>query len=197
MQNLRNPEIQNLHHVIPAPLSAQENVLGLEVAMHNPAFVSSLKGTAHLLQEHGHFPNREAAASCDPLGKVLALQEFEHHVRDTVLRVVEIEDLHDVLVPERTRYLCLPLEALKNLAVPHHLRIEEFHGKSPWHAEMRRLVNDPHAPLGNDALQTIGASEYRADATFEIGTVFHGTMVSARTQPSNAATRGGRKNRGS
>jgi hypothetical protein len=160
---LGDAEVDQLHHVLVVGHVGQEDVLRLEVAVHDTARVGVGEGLEHV--EH----DRNQLAVGDPLarglldarGQRLALQELHHQEGDAVLPDAEVENLDDVGMLDASRRPRLALEAPDDLGIGRVGGEQAFDGDTPVDVERARVVDRPDAADGNQAVETVAAPEHR------------------------------------
>ena len=103
-QDAGDSEIQDLHRA----LGRDHHVLGLEVAVGDPAIVRRLQAVGDLDEDSHCFPNRERALT-EPLGQGLPLDQLHHQIGD-VGPSLEFEQSRDVGVVQGRQHLRLGLE---------------------------------------------------------------------------------------
>jgi hypothetical protein len=96
-RHLGEAEIEHFRKILEPTLQAQEDVLGLEIAVNDAHLVSLLQRAADLNQHRNRALHRHRAFLADRLVEVLALEQLHHDVERAVLLELPVhEDLRRV-----------------------------------------------------------------------------------------------------
>ncbi len=96
--HLGQAEIEDLRIILPV-LTRQENVLGLEIPVHDAQIVSFLQRAADLNQDRNRALSRDGAVLAHGLIEILALEHLHHDVQRAVFFHLPVhEHLHGVRV---------------------------------------------------------------------------------------------------
>ena len=94
--DLRDPEVEDLHEIVLAAEGREKEVLGLHVAVHDPAIVRLAERARGLADDVKRPRRRERPNSQDVLGEGLALQQLHYVVPEPVLGRAVVEDANRV-----------------------------------------------------------------------------------------------------
>ncbi len=118
---------------LTVPVRAQQDVGGLDVAVHHPLRVRARERATQLLGDGPRLGGHERPAQ-QALGQALALDQLGDVV-GTLIRVADVEDLHDARVADAREQARLALEALHPRAVLGPPGLDHLHR----HRSPRRL----------------------------------------------------------
>ncbi len=138
--HLGEPEVEDLE----VPVAGQEEVLGLEVAVHDAARVRG-GDAAGELQRPAERGRGRRPAGAQPVAQRLAFEQLADQERRALV-AAEVVDGEDVGVVERRRGARLALEPLQPLGVPRHLRRQHLDRHLPPQPPVARPVDLPHPP---------------------------------------------------
>ncbi len=165
--HLGDTEVEDLHRraVIGAARPTDENVVGLDVAMHDVDGVRGADRMADLLEELGHFAHGERATRLDVGSEIFAVEKLHGHVGRSG-RVVDAraDDVDDVLAIDASTDARLLLEALAELGCPEELRVHHLDRAPPAGAPLDRNVHLAHPARGERLHDGEVTPEYRARA---------------------------------
>ena len=135
----------------------QEDVGGLDVAVHQAGAVRGVQGTGHLRADldglrHGHGPTRQ------PLGQRLALQQLHHQVVQRELRwsigrlLADVVQRADVGMVQGRHGACLAVEPLAKLRVGRQAVRQDLDGDRAVQPRVPRAVDLSHAARAEGGL---------------------------------------------
>ncbi len=160
---LRDPEIEQLRHHEPARLLREEHVLGLQVTVDDPRRVRRRERRKHLDRDLHDGPRLHLPVALDALRERLAAEPLHHDVRAPVLQAPHVVDLANIRVPEVPRDLRLVLEPAHRLPLLRVLRVQHLDGDDAPHRHVLGLVDDPHPPFAEHALDRVFVADRPAD----------------------------------
>ena len=174
---LRDAEVQQLHPLDEHAVGFrghQEDVGGLQVAVHHARAVGRLQRRAHL-PGHGERLAQGHPALAQPVRQALAAQVLHDEVRRAVFQAVEVHHLDDVGVAQLRGDLRLAAEArvlllAQVVAVQQHLH-RHLLARQP---QVPRQEDRAHAPLPEQRRQFIRVPQDGADLDVGFGGVAHG-----------------------
>ena len=138
-EKLREPEVENLHE----PVRRDHQVLGLEIPMDDPRFVSLRNPIESLGHEiEGARDGNRTLLDHGPQGR--AGDELRDHVR-AVLVFADVVDRQDVGMVQRGGRLRLRDEPLQPVAVLERLRRKHLDGDLPAEARIARAIHLAHS----------------------------------------------------
>ena len=153
-RQFREAEVEHLDEVAArAAVVAQEDVLGLEVAVDDPLLVRRVERVRDLAGDGKRGRGVQPVFAPQPIGQRLALQVLHHEVEFAVRRVAEVGDIDDVLVTDLVDRFCFGHEARHHVGVLGELRVDGLHRHLLANHGVLRQVDDPHPPfpqLGGD-----------------------------------------------
>ena len=166
LRRARDAEVEQLGEVGPVGASREEDVLGLEVAVHDAEVVGA-RERARDLDHDGQRAAERHGPFADGVRERGALEQLHHEVRGAVLALALVEDLDDVGVREPLGRLRLAAEALAHDAVLAERRVEDLHRARPVDQLVARPVDGGHAPLAEHVLDEVAPRERRAHVLIE------------------------------
>ena len=89
---LGEAEVDDLHEVAAAPQRLEDDVLGLQIAVHDAEVVRFAERRQHLAQHVDDARERERPLFVGDAREVLAAQELHHQVGLPVVGAAEVED---------------------------------------------------------------------------------------------------------
>ena len=138
---MRDPEVEDFH----APVFRQEQVLRLEIAVHDPAFVGRRQPLRHLCGVLQRTADREWSPGSQPVPQRLALKQLGDHEGDALVRRPPIEQREDVGMCERSHRAGFTLEALLHERVVGGAAEHDLDGHVAPEARIARPVDLAHA----------------------------------------------------
>ncbi len=139
-----------------------QDVVGLDVAMHDAALVGEGEGARGLEQVATRVVVRERSLAMESHGEIFPVHE-RHHEVDQPFTLVDRIDRDDVRMTELRRRLCLAQEARSDLAAEGELRREHLHGDLSLQAPVTGQIHDAHAPASDFPIQLIVRAENALD----------------------------------
>jgi hypothetical protein len=135
----------------------EEDIVRLEVAVHDPLRVRLRQGTADLSNDGDKVMRGQPADARQTLAEVLAVEQFHGDVRRPVADSV-IEDLNDVRASQVGGGLCLALEARLDFGKLRPLPFDELDGTRNVQPEVRRKPHRAHpaAPEQSVEAESLG-----------------------------------------
>ena len=132
----REPEVEHLDARLArlGLVARVEQVLRLEIPVHDPSLVRGLQHLEHLGGEIEELALAEDNAALQAILHRLALEQLHHQVRGAGVRSagddVVIEHLDDARVVDFVRGVPLALESLPHLLVARQLRVQHLDGRA-------------------------------------------------------------------
>jgi hypothetical protein len=134
--DLGQAEVEHLGKVADAAVGAEEDVLWLEIAMHDPLRVRLLQRAADL-DEHGDRPlDRDRALAAHRLVEVLALEVLHHDVERAVFELAVQEDAHRVGVLQVAHRAGFTAEARHQILAVGELGVKDLHRDQTAHGRL-------------------------------------------------------------
>ncbi len=133
-RGLRDPEVEHLHEIVAAIDRRQHDVVGLEIAVDDPALVRGEQGARHLLDDAQDLRRGQGTGADQPLGQELTFDELHHQKGPTAFGHVEVDDLDDVRVAQRRGDLRLLAEARLRVRVVEVGPVQKLHSELPGQA---------------------------------------------------------------
>ena len=145
---LGDPEVEHLHEQLVAAAD-EEQIAGLQVAVHHPAAVRALQQLGHLADQQHRLAVAETASQ-KPFAELLAVEPLHDDERQTSGHAPVIEDLHDMRTAQLRGDARLALEALRErLVLNQRFGVDELHSDFGFEPEVLCLPHAPHAPLAD------------------------------------------------
>ena len=145
-------------HVTVA-LAREEDVLGLQVAMHEPRGVRGFDRVEDGQHDRRSLGDRERPSALEPSSERLALEELHDEERRAVVAFLDLTQLDDVRVLHGGGRARLAQEALLQRAVLRELFEHHLHGDPLVRLEMSSLPHLAHATLSEARLEHVLSSE--------------------------------------
>ena len=160
---LHRAEVEELHDV-PLTRTAEEDVVRLQVAVHELARVRLVQTERHL-REHAHESRRSHSLfALEREAELFAVEVLHDQEPDIGLLVaLEIGDAHDVVVRQVRADLVLALEPRERDLVTRDVVVQHLHGDPRIGLLVDPLVHAPHAAIGDHAADLVATSESRSD----------------------------------
>ena len=139
----------------------EQDVLGLDVAVHEPLAVRVVERARHLLRDRERLVDAELVLAVELVAQRLAAHEGQHVVQQTV-RLARIDEREDVRMIEPRRDLDLGEEALG----PEHraeLRAQHLERDLAIELAVAREIDDGHAARAELALDDVAITERGGD----------------------------------
>src|SRR5207245_2326768 len=151
-QVLQKPKVAQLYRTV----FVQENVARLDVAVHDLVFVEKAQPLGNLAEDCQGFVDRQGSA-LEPLLQVLAGNEFENQVRNTI-RLAEIQRLDQMRMTQLADGGKLSFEALEARRIQRQEAVADLHRHELTGVLVARLVHGRHAAAA-DGLQNLQRSQ--------------------------------------
>jgi hypothetical protein len=136
-----DPEVEQLHERLAVAVVAQEDVLGLDVAVDDAALVRARERLRHVRDDERGVRGRDAPPLHQELAQIAPLEQLHHDVGLALGRHAVVEHLHHVRAAEVRRRVRLLGEPLDVLAVVEQVERQELHDDG---GAEREMVRDPH-----------------------------------------------------
>jgi hypothetical protein len=162
--HLADAEVEHLHEARVPAAPREEDVLRLQIAVHDLLGVHRLERFADLRHHVDDVGDRQRAARADLRGEVVALEQLEHHEHRAVVGGAEVEHLDDVLVADRRRRERLATETRDDVRVTGVVRVEQLHRHALPDAEVLRFVDRAHSACRERAVEPIATAEDRPES---------------------------------
>ena len=137
-----------------------EQVRGLEIAMHDAVVVGHLERPCDLSGDRKRLPPREPAASSQDLLEALAPDQLHRKVGLVVL-LPKCQQPHDSWVPQALERVDLGLESTPQSGVVGQVRGQYFYGDGATSGRIDRLVHGTHAAAAKPGLDRVRAQVSR------------------------------------
>jgi hypothetical protein len=160
VHDLRDAEVQDFHALGTALPAAQKHVFRLQVTVHDPPRMGGRERARDLADDLSGLPDRELPASVQQLSQIFTLEQLHDHVRQPVVGAVEVEHLHDVLVPQAADDFCLTPEAFEQLDLGREFRIQDLDREAARQPDVSCLVNLPHRAAADEAVDPVARAEH-------------------------------------
>jgi len=151
-RELGDPEVEDLG----VAFEGDEDVVGLEVAMHDADRVRRGERREHLAHDLDQAAERHRARLRDR-GERLALDVLHHDERPAVGQLRHVDDADDALVADQIDRAPLGEEPLEQLGVPRALIRQDLDRHAAADRRLHREVDAAHAALAEQARQPVTA----------------------------------------
>jgi hypothetical protein len=149
---LGDAEVAQVHG--PAAGTGDQDVAGLDVAVHQTRGVHGVEGVGHRLQQGAQRLDVEPTVALEHRAEVLAVDEAHRQVEHAV-RVARVVDRDDVRVLQAGRDGGLPLEAVAVLPVGGERRGEHLEGDRAAQLEVAGAVDDAHTAFADEGVDAV------------------------------------------
>jgi hypothetical protein len=175
-------EVHHLHEVrirlAAAGHGDEEDVRRLEIAVHDAAGVGGGQRRCHLLHYVDGGGGGQSAGAAQALGQVLAQQVLHHQEGRAAGGGAEVHHLDDVRVVELGGDLYLAVKARQGVAAGRQLGRHHLHRAALAQPQLLRLVDRPHAAVGDPPHQPVGLAQHGADGQLgALVTSFHAGVL--------------------
>ncbi|MCU0654440.1 MAG: hypothetical protein MUF64_03860, partial [Polyangiaceae bacterium] len=143
-QELRDPEVEDLQRRRRPGLLDQEQVGGLEVAVHDPPAVGLGQRIAGLEQQPRHLAQRHGAALLQVRVEVPTLEQLHGEVRGAPRGVIEIKEAHRVGAAQHRRRPALPEKSTHRLGVLRGIAVQHLQRHLVPLRQVPRRDHHPH-----------------------------------------------------
>ena len=137
-----DPEVAESEDTVPA----EDEVLRLDVPMHETRGVGRGERGAGLHAEPRHLGRRQPALPCEKLGERLALHVL-HRDEGTAVILAHVEDAHDVRVREPRGQAGLTNEAPPQVIVPGEVLGQPLECDRPIELDVVHEIDGRHRPV--------------------------------------------------
>ena len=137
-------------------VAQQHDILGLDIAVNDPALMRVHKGFCDLLCKMQNLAPRERGLFIHVLPERDAVYKFHNYVLDNIA-VADVIDRYNIGVRKHCDRVRLRAESAAKLLVRRRIVAHDLHGDISVEPVVKRLVNDRHSALA-DNLKDIVAS---------------------------------------
>ena len=160
----RDPEIADLD---PASVR-DEDVGGLDVAVHDVLGVRVLERAAQLLGHLAGLPGGERAAALQARRQALALDQLGDEVQ-ALLGLPDVEDLHDPRIADARQELRLALEALGSVGILGPPRLDHLDRDGACQPPVVAAIHPAERALADQLVELVAAVEGAAGQIRGVG----------------------------
>jgi len=146
---LRDAEVEDLHEVGIVFARDEEDVVGLEIAMHDAARVRRTERSTDATRNVDRSYEREATLLRERIREAAPGEPLHDDVVTAVLELSEVEDVDDVIVLDVARGARLVEEARDECRIPTEVREEHLDRHAPRDLRMLGQVDGAHAALAD------------------------------------------------
>ena len=148
--------VGELANQLAPPLARREHdVLGLEIAVHDPLGVRRAQRARHLVDDRDRAQEIEAAIARQHRVQRFAVQVLHHEEDGAVVRLAEVGDVDDVRVIDQARRARLAQEALDRFVAAAVTLVEDLHGNFLTDVDVLAAIDDTHAAAADDLVQLV------------------------------------------
>ncbi len=170
-QRLGDSEIGD-HHSPPGPL--EEDVVGLDVPMHDPHRMREPQRVGRFLHDASGFFDGEPLPASEPGGERLAV-DIAHHEVDEACLLADGVDRHDVRMRQPGGGLCFPSEPLPDFLAEGEFGWEHLDSDATTKSYVACAEHDAHAAPTDLTLDRVGIGQHFGESTTKrlLGLVSH------------------------
>src|SRR5690606_3388328 len=167
----RDAEVEDLHALDTVDILDEEDVVGLEIAVHDPGAMRLREPSQDSLRDAEDPIRAERLVFADRLAQRAPIDPIHREVEELVLREPELADLHDILVREPHRELHLAEEAHAAALVARGTRVKDLEREDVPRLEdaVAHLVDATHPTLAEDAENLVLPRAHFSDDERRIG----------------------------
>ena len=172
---LRDPEVHHLHQVRPVAVLRDHDVVGLQVAVHDPRIMRDLQRVARLVDDAPGPRRWQRAGLLDQARQRTPLDELHREVDHPVGRLAEIVDAADVRMAQPRGVRRLAVESRNGIGIGVHPRVHHLERALAPHLHVLSEVHRSHAafaelledviPVGDDRAEEVRLGVRRAQRT--------------------------------
>ena len=167
---------------------AEEDILRLQVAVHDAAHVRRLQPRGDLLDDEERLLQAQRRRAVQASAQALAVEELEDEVGLPVVEHVVVHHLDDVRVAKLRDDGGLLAEAGHQPGVDAELALQHLDRHAPGQAEVARLPDRAHAPDADHPGQLVGVA--KNGSCSELGHRAFATLAEMQRRVQARSTRG-------
>src|SRR5688572_18250844 len=137
--------------------------------MHDLARMRYVERLGHLADHSHHTGGCEVSFPTQGVLQLFAVEQLHDERSFLSAEVDEVENTHDAVVHEHSAQGCFALEALDLDWVGRDGLVQDLHGDATALDQIERLVDAPHAAIGNDPPHLVARCEGLADSGVRLG----------------------------
>ena len=142
------------------PVAVDQDVLRLEVAVHDPGLVRRLERLGDLARQRQRPFDRQRPLALQQRFEIFPLDEL-HRDELEVARLAEVVDAQDVLVGDAAGQQDLALEPFEDLGARRHVGADHLQGDVALQLAVVGPVDGPHAALAQDGGDLVACAQPR------------------------------------
>ncbi|MFO0744357.1 MAG: hypothetical protein U1F43_01615 [Myxococcota bacterium] len=162
--HLGDAEVEQLQRRTAPRVGHQEEVLGLQIAVDDAGRVGLGQRLEDLRAEAAGVEQRQRRLAAEVARERLALEVLHRQEQAPVLRLAELDELHDMRMVEPGDDARLLLEARDLARVARQLRDEDLQRHRPLDAELGGAIDGAEAASAEQALDAVAGLEDGAEA---------------------------------
>lgn len=162
VEELGDAEVEDLDEVRLARALAEEDVLGLEIAVDDAATVGFFEASTHLDRDADREAWGDATVDREAVAKGAALEQLHREIEAAALGLAEVENGDGVWVLEPARGADLPEETLHRGLVAVGPVVHDLDGDVAVHRVLARHVDRPHATFAEQSSDRVAVVDDRA-----------------------------------
>jgi hypothetical protein len=156
-------EVHDLDQIAPRARARQDDVLGLEVPVHDAQLMGFSEGVQHRDEDVAHALEGQRPLFVHDQRQVAPRQVLHRQVQDAVLGASEVDDAHAVRVVQAAGRARLLIEARDGLVVPQQVRVDDLDGDRAAERALLGAVHAAHAAHAHDFLERVRATDRAPD----------------------------------
>src|SRR3984957_1136341 len=144
-KQFRDSEIENLGGLLALLVCSENNVAGLDIAMHDTELVGNPQCACRLRRNANRAGNSQGTFLMENLADIFAFHQFHDNEGATVIGVVEVVNADRVRMAELSGDHGFRLEALQEVRIPGNGVVDDLDGADFVEGEVPAAIDHAHA----------------------------------------------------
>jgi hypothetical protein len=159
---VREPEVEDLHEVLPASARRHQDVVALEVAVDDAEVVRARERGAHLLEDVD--AARERHGALRELARERRADEVLHdEVELALFRLADVVDVDDVRVVDAVGRARLAQHPRAEVGLAAQVGANELQRDHPVDEDVTGAIDDAHSAFARPSLQTVATRDHTSE----------------------------------
>ena len=157
------PRSFDLHPFAPVGLTGDEDVVGLEIAVHDAEVMRGVQAVGDLAGELGRAARLERPLTAHERGERLPLHVLHRQIQRPVRGLAEVVDRGHIWLVNLARVRGLAVEAADGFRRGRQRRAHHLHGALATHLHMLSQVHPTHPAFPDAAQHAVAVGEHLPD----------------------------------